>query len=518
MRGRGSQATGRYPLQWWIGFWLVAWILPGFVSLAPCPLAEAKAGSGQNKDLETAEFSQGGIGARSVQFSHQLSVGGPLSGHLVRSARFQIAPGVLGATFVGDAGTLPPADELQMSILYAETDALGAAIEPATWQTDRDPIFIWEPSAAGLELAGYSFAIDEAPDATVETSGTSFDVATQLPQPLADGIHTFAVRAVNTAGVAGDPISFALWVDTTPPSITAYAPTPGALLNTAAPATTATVVDPHSGVDQTTIPWLLNGAQMLVTFDPASQTLVMHSTGVYREGPNNLELQVRDAVGNAAAPLLWSVTVDTVPPVGILAINGGAAITTSLYVTLGLSATDDTSGVVAMRLSNEAFGGYVQEPYATLRELWALHGVPGVQSVYVKFVDAAGNESQPVADQIELSLLSPETVIVGGPSGITSESAATFTFMCPQGGCVFSYAFDNAEWSDWAPATQALIAGLTHGNHYFRVRAAKDINGVMGIQPDEEDASPAERTWIVIGEDVPLMIPFGPPVKLWRIE
>ena len=482
------------------------------------PLAEAKAGSGQNKDLETAEFSQGGPGASSSSFRQQLSVGGPLSGNLVHSPRFQVAPGVLGSSFVGASGAPPPPDELQMSVLYAKTDPLGPRIDPATWQTDRDPVFIWEPPAVGLELAGYSVAFDEAPDATVDTSATSFDVTTQLPQPLSDGVHRFAVRAVNKAGVAGDPIAFELWIDSTPPSVTAYAPKPGGLLNTAAPATTATVADPHSGVDAASSQLLLNGAAGPMTYDPITQTFSLDATGAYREGLNNLELRVRDAVGNAAVPLLWSVTVDTIPPSGTLVINGGAAVTTSLYVTLGLAATDATSGVVAMRLSNQSVGGYVQEPYVALRQLWALSGVPGTASVYVKFVDAAGNESAPIDDQIELSLMSPETVIVGGPSGLTSESMANFTFMCPQGGCVFSYAFDNAEWSDWMPSTQALLSDLAPGNHYFRVKAAKDINGVSGIQPDEEDPSPAERTWIVTVESGPLMIPFGPPIKLWRIE
>ncbi len=59
---------------------------------------------------------------------------------------------------------------------------------------------------------------------------------------------------------------------------------------------------------------------------------------------------------------------------------------------------------------------------------------------------------------------------------------------------------------------------LPIGNHYFRVKAAKDTNGQDGIQLEEEDPTPAERAWI-IGVEAPLPVgPLGPPVKLWRIE
>ena len=67
-------------------------------------------------------------------------------------------------------------------------------------------------------------------------------------------------------------------------------------------------------------------------------------------------------------------------------------------------------------------------------------------------------------------------------------------------------------------ATTATREGLAFGNHYFRVKAAKEVNGTPGIQPDEEDPSPAERTWIVGVEPSILIVPKGPHIKLWRLE
>jgi hypothetical protein len=171
-----------------------------------------------------------------------------------------------------------------------------------------------------------------------------------------------------------------------------------------------------------------------------------------------------------------------------------------------------------MLISNDPLVGFVEEPYASLRELWRLNAVRGPQRVYVKFTDVAGNVSEPVVDEIDLGLFAPETLILSGPAGLTPQRSATFTFGCPEGDCLFSYAFDDEEWSAWSSQTAATLADLAFGNHYFSVKAAKESNGIPGIQPDEEDPTPAERTWIVGVEAPVILAPPGAPIKLWRIE
>ncbi len=249
------------------------------------------------------------------------------------------------------------------------------------------------------------------------------------------------------------------------------------------------------------------------------------SGGAWKEGINTLKLSdadgrngIEDAVGNTAAPLIWNATIDTKPPTGTIMINGGAVMTTSVYVTLGLSASDATSGVARMLISNDELTGYVEEPYAALRELWKLNPIRGAQTVYVKFVDTAGNMSAPVSDAIDLGLLSPDTIITSGPAGFIPTRTATFALLCPEGNCVFSYTFDNDAWSDWSPTVSASKTDLVFGNHYFRVKAAKEVNGIDGIQADEEDPSAAERTWVVGVEPPLFIVPKGPSIKLWRLE
>ena len=515
--GEGQRAKGEQILPGWLFRFAGALLTGCALSLHPPPFTlrpvEAAVSSGQDSQLETGLANQGGRLTGSSKFKQQSTVGDALSSNRLGGSRFRIFPGFLG----GDSSsTVVPVNELDLTVLYAKTDALGEAIAPAAWQTDGDPIFIWAAPLAADNVAGYSYAIDGVPDDIADTTATSFNVATATPNTLAEGKHAFSVKAIGTGGTAGNPLSLELWVDTTPPQVVGRAPQPAALFN-APPAVTATISDAHSGVSAATVTVLVNGTAGSVAFD-AQTGAATAAGGNWREGSNSIELRVADAVGNAQTPVVWSVTLDLTPPTGTITINGGAVMTTSVFVTLSLTGADEISGLDHLLVSNDELTGYVQEPFVTLRELWKLNPVRGIQPVFVKFVDRAGNESAPVSDAIELALLSPETVITSGPAGFTPDQGVTFAVMCPEGSCVFSYAFDAAPWSEWSPATIATAEGLAFGNHYFRVKAAKDVNGTPGIQPDEEDPSPAERTWIVGVEPSVFAIPKGPPIKLWRLE
>ncbi len=485
-----------------------------FLALAVSdPVAEAAVSKGTNEQLETGGTNQGGGLSTSTNLRQRASIGDAISTIRISSPSFQITPGVLGASLVAAS---VPVDNLALIAVTAKTSSLGSGITAATWQTDNDPLFLWDPPVAAPELAGYSYAFDATPDEEVNTTDTSYDVAAETPNTLTDGSHTFSVKAVNTLGNAGDPVSFEIWIDTTPPQISTYGPTAGALLG-GTPTVTATVSDIHSGVDPDASRILINGSSVSTAFDQATGIFTT-SGGSWKEGSNSLELRMEDLLGNAQTPLLWSVTVDTQPPSGTVVINGDAETTTSLYVTLTLSASDVTSGLASLLISNEELTGYAEEPFVGTRGFWPLTAIRGLQKVFVKFKDKAGNLSSPVSDAITLVLLSPETVITSGPAGFTPTQAATFTFMCPEEGCLFSYAFDNEEWSEWSATQTAATSGLAFGNHYFRVKAAKDVNDEAGIQLDEEDPSPAERTWVVGVAPPVFTIPAGPHIKMWRLE
>jgi len=478
--------------------------------------ASAAVSSSNDKRLEAAATTQGGGTITSSQFHQQINIGEAVAGARLTSSNFRVLPGFLGATL--SASRQPVKSDLDITVLLAKTDAFGAPISPQVWQRDNDPYYLWEPPSGGLDLAGYSYAIDASPDKTVDTTSTSLDIASSVFKQLADGKHTFSVQAINTAGNIGKPMSLELWIDTVPPQIVSYSPSPGSMLSGSSAAIAAAVSDAGSGVDKTGIELLVNGASVAFAFDEATGAVSAAGPSGWKEGTNSITLRVTDRVGNAQAPLVWSASLDSTPPTGSIVINAGAAMTTSPYVTLTLIASDAVSGLDRILISNQELTGYVEEPFVGQRELWKLNLMRGTQTVYVKFKDKAGNVSAAVSDQIELGLLAPETVLTSGPAGYTPDHTAAFTFMCPEGDCVFSYAVDGDDWSQWSSASSVAPANLAFGNHYFRVKAAKEVNGIDGIQPDEEDPSPAERTWIVGVEPSVFSIPKGPPIKLWRVD
>ncbi|MBI2885253.1 MAG: hypothetical protein HYY15_03665 [Candidatus Omnitrophica bacterium] len=478
---------------------------------------EAAVTKSDKYQMAVSSISEGGGGKlTSSSFGARGGLGETFAGAKASSTTVTTQAGFIASAFPGRRQS--PVDQLVMTVLYAKTDPLGSQIPPETWQRDADPIFIWEPPTLGLDLAGYSYAVDDAPDDVVDTAGTSWNVATDPQRLLADGQRTFWVKALSTSGRAGPPISFGVWVDTAPPVIGSYAPAPGLLLNTLAPTVTAAISDALSGVEAEGVTLSVNGVSVPVEWDSATGQLTVSGRTILSEGSNRFQVEATDRVGNVQTPVVWSVRADVTPPSGSVLINGGAQTTTSAYVTLNLSGTDALAGISHVLISNDAVTGYVQEPYAAVRDLWRLNAVRGEQTVYVKFVDTAGNVSEPVEDQIVLELSAPETIIVSGPAGITPASTAKFTFSCPGGNCVFSYAFDHDAWSEWSTESSVTSPPLGPGNHYFKVKAGKETNGIADIQADEEDPTPAERTWIVGVEPPVILVPQGPPIKLWRIE
>ena len=102
-----------------------------------------------------------------------------------------------------------------------------------------------------------------------------------------------------------------------------------------------------------------------------------------------------------------SVNVNNVFPTGTIEINNGAPATNNATINLTLSANDPLpgSGIEQMRFRNEStatWDGISWEDYAPSRQ-WQLSSGDGTKTVFVEFMDNAGNVSQGViSDQILL--------------------------------------------------------------------------------------------------------------------
>lgn len=107
---------------------------------------------------------------------------------------------------------------------------------------------------------------------------------------------------------------------------------------------------------------------------------------------------------------------DITAPTGTVTINNGAAATNNRQVILTLAATDNSGTVAQMECSNDGVTYAAAVPYATSLA-WTLATGDGVKTVYVRFLDAAGNPSAPATDTITLDTMPPQITITTPKDG-----------------------------------------------------------------------------------------------------
>jgi len=386
-------------------------------------------------------------------------------------------------------------EAIEVPVIWAKTSAGGENIAAKLWQNTGNPYMYWEYPVKGIQPVGYSYAWGEMPDNKADTIATSY----QTPQDLlADGVRVFNLKAENSAGNWGETASFEIWIDRGSPVIGAYSPSKGVTIATDRPTISISATDDKSGVNPDAIDMRINKSSVNATYDPGPQSIVYMPSVPLSEGDNVVSLAVADFVGNKTSTLVWSFRVDTKGPAGYIIINNEDAVTNSVYVNLTIDASDSTSNVQTMVISNDGvFDNEQWEAFKTKKENWMLTAISGTRKVYIKFKDTAGNESEIFSDTIELIIIAPDTIITSGPSLLTKAKDAMFTFKASTDDCLFRWKFDDEEWTDWSKDMSVTKKELKDGNHYFKVQAAKDVNKNTKIDPDEIDPAPAERTWTI---------------------
>lgn len=407
--------------------------------------------------------------------------------------------------------------KMEVPVIWARVSASGEDISSKLWQNCGSPYMYWEYPVTGIDIIGYSYAWGDMPDDEIDTAKFSYQTPDDL---LSDGVRVFNLKGRNTAGKWSDVASFEIWIDRSAPRVGTYSPANGTIIPTDVPTVYIDVSDDFSGINSDGIIMKVNKSTVAASYDGASRRAVYIPSIPLGEGDNVISLEVSDIVGNKTSPLIWSFIVDTRPPVGSIIINNEDAVTNSIYVDLSFSASDSTSNLKNMIVSNDGvFDTESWENFSIRKENWQLPAISGTRKVYVKFKDGAGNESEIFNDTIELIIIAPDTIITSGPSMLTTSKEALFTFKATVEGCVFRWKFDNEEWSDWSPKMSVTAGDLSEGNHYFKVQSAKDVNNNSNIDADEMDPVAEERTWTVGKKDaVKPEIPKKKPFRFWKEE
>lgn len=156
----------------------------------------------------------------------------------------------------------------------------------------------------------------------------------------------------------------------------------------------------------------------------------------------------------------------TAPPTGTIVINGGATYTRSRNVTLALDAED----AVEMCFSNNNPTWSAWEPYATTKS-WSLSSGDGQKTVYVKFKNAGGVESDTCSDTIILdTIASTGSISINNGAAYTDSRSVSLT-LSAIGAATMCFSNNNSAWSSWESYATSKSWTLVSGDGTKRVYA-----------------------------------------------
>ncbi len=306
---------------------------------------------------------------------------------------------------------------------------------------------------------------------------------------LADGSHTFEVRAVDVAGNADASPAVSTWtVDTTAP--TTQIESQPASLSASAGAQLEFSGSDTGGSGIASYECRLDSTQQA---DWGSCTSPKDYTGL-ADGSHKFEVRAVDHAGNAdATPAVATWTVDTTAPDTQISANP-PALSSSAKATFAFSGNDGSgSGVASYQCrldSSEA------KDWASCTSSTEYTGLAdGSHTFEVRAIDQAGNaDATPAVSTWTVDTTAPQTQIDSGPAALTTATAAEFEFSASDGGGsgVASYEcrLDSSQAGDWmACASPKEYASLADGAHTFEVRAVDKAGNA--------DATPAVSTWTV---------------------
>lgn len=351
-------------------------------------------------------------------------------------------------------------------------------------------------------LQGFECSLDGGTFGTCQLrNGCRASEFCYLPE-LAEGMtenYALVVRARDEAGnVDPTPAAYTWTVDNdkpAPPVITLPA-LDGRYVNTRTPVIKGSSSEDGGVVTVSVIDPVSPGLEYSAMVDGTRNWRVVPEPGL-DDGSYEISARVRDSARNLSGESnRVRFLVDTLPPE--TAIDNQSelpSITNEASLQLRLSSPGGESGSGLQRFDCSVDGSPPQPcpaPDASGARTLSVT-TDGQHLLYVHAVDKANNvDPTPAVWRWWLDRVAPETSIVRGPSGRTTERMAIFQFSSDEQGVSYECQHEvdgNVSFAYTECSNPRILEGLPQGNHTLRVRAKDGARNT--------DLSPAVRDWIV---------------------
>jgi hypothetical protein len=339
------------------------------------------------------------------------------------------------------------------------TDSVGNTDQAAyTWTIDSIPPTVaitgGKPSdPSNSRSATFTFTASEPTQCKLDAGGFATCTSPKGYSNLADGQHTFTVRATDAAGNTSEDAH--TWtIDAIPPTVTITGGKPASPTNSTSASFSFTASEPTQ--------CKLDGEAFAACTSPATYTGLA-------DGSHTFTVKATDAASNTAEDShTW--TVDATAPT--VAIDGApAALSNTRSPTFTFTTTDPTQ----CKLDNALFAACTSpKSYTNLAD--------GQHTFTVKATDAAGNTSED-AHTWTIDATPPTVTITGDkPASPTNSTSASFSFVASD---PTQCKLDGGEFV--ACTSPATYSGLADGPHTFAVKATDPA----------ENTAQATHTWTV---------------------
>jgi PASTA domain len=356
------------------------------------------------------------------------------------------------------------------------TDAVGGQ---SSWTTPQTFTFDTTPPDTTIGTgpadpnnstsATFSFSSTESGSTfqcQLDGGGYSTCTSPKTYNALADGSHTFDVKATDAASNTDPTPAPATWTINTVAPATTISAAPANLTN-------ATSASFSFGANQagSTFQCKLDGGGYSTCTSPSTYSGLA-------AGTHTFEVEATDTAGNTgSASFSW--TVDTTPPETTIG-TGPATLVNSASAAFAFSSTK-TGSTFQCQLDGGGYSACTSpQNYSGL--------VDGSHTFDVEATDAAGNtDPTPAAATWTVDTTAPDTTITSRPPNPMNAASASFSFASNDNGATFTCSLDGAGYS--ACTSPMAYGGLADGSHTFDVEAT-DAAG-------NTDPTPAAATWTV---------------------